>query len=106
MFANKGLPMIDANDGGSVLRMHESLMKAYNCSKNVDTIINGHTPANTTWADPKEFAEFNHDFRTWAQGALKSRKAPEAQAAEWKVPEKDEGYSQRVSTMLGGLADA
>ena len=38
--------------------------------------INGHTPANTTWADLKEFAEFNQDFLTWAQGQLKAGKTP------------------------------
>src|SRR5205807_1367070 len=56
IFANKGLPLIDGANGGSVLHIHESLNKAYNGIKNVDTIINGHTPANTTWADLKEFA--------------------------------------------------
>jgi cyclase len=104
IFANKGLPLIDAANGGSVLHIHESLMKAYNGIKNVDTIINGHTPANTTWADLKEFADFNHDFLTWAQGALKSGKTPEAAAAEWKVPEKYKGYSQTAPTMFGGMA--
>src|SRR4029077_7617835 len=51
IFANKGIPLIDSDNGGSVLQIHESLTKAYNGIKNVDTIINGHTPAQTTWAD-------------------------------------------------------
>src|SRR6266481_2807176 len=72
IFANKGLPLIDAANGGSVLHIHETLDKAYNGIKNVDTIINGHTPANTTWADLKEFADFNHDFLTWAQAELEA----------------------------------
>jgi cyclase len=104
IFANKSLPLIDAANGGSVLHIHESLNKAYNGIKNVDTIINGHTPANTTWADLKEFAEFNHDFLTWAQAELKSGKTPEAAAAEWKVPEKYKGYSSSVPAMFGGMA--
>ena len=52
----------------------------------MDTIINGHTPANTTWADLKEFADFNHDFLTWAQGELKAAEydygEPEHQQAD------------------------
>jgi len=103
IFANKGLPLIDGNNGGSVLHIHETLTKAHNGIKNVDTIINGHTPANTTWADLKEFAEFNQDFLTWAQGQLKAGKTPEQAAAEWKVPEKYKGYATTVSTLMGGL---
>jgi cyclase len=103
IFANKGLPLIDADNGGSVLHIHESLTKAYNGIKNVDTIINGHTPANTPFADLKEFADFNHDFLTWAQAELKAGKTPEAAAAEWKLPEKYKGYSPAVPALFGGL---
>jgi cyclase len=103
IFANKGVPLVDGNNGGSVLHYSETLTKAYNGIKNVDTIINGHTPANTTWADLKEFADFNKDFLTWAQTALKSGKTPEQAAAEWKVPEKYKGYSSTVSQLMGGL---
>jgi glyoxylase-like metal-dependent hydrolase (beta-lactamase superfamily II) len=103
IFANKGLPLIDGANGGSVLHIHESLTKAYNGIKGVDTIINGHTPANTTWADLKEFADFNHDFLTWAQAELKAGKTPEQAATEWKVPAKYTGYSPNVAALFGGL---
>jgi glyoxylase-like metal-dependent hydrolase (beta-lactamase superfamily II) len=104
IFANKGLPLVDAANGGSVLHYPDTLTKAYNGIKNVDTIINGHTPANTTWADLKEFIDFNKDFLTWAQGELKAGKTPEAAAAAWKVPEKYTGYSATVSPLFGGVA--
>jgi glyoxylase-like metal-dependent hydrolase (beta-lactamase superfamily II) len=103
IFANKGLPLIDGANGGSVLHIHETLDKAYKGIKNVDTIVNGHTPANTTWADLREFADFNKDFLTWAQAELKAGKTPEAAAAEWKVPEKYKGYSTTAPTLFGGL---
>jgi cyclase len=103
IFAGKGMPLVDGNNGGSVLHYSETLMKAYNGIKNVDTIINGHMPAQTTWADLKEFADFNKDFLTWAQAELKAGKTPEQAAPGWKVPEKYKGYSQTVSTMMGGL---
>ncbi len=103
IFANKGLPLIDGANGGSVLHIHESLNKAYNGIKGVDTIINGHMPANTPWADLKEFADFNHDFLTWAQAELKAGKTPEQAAGEWKLPEKYKGYSANVSPLFGGL---
>ena len=104
LFASKSLPLVDADNGGSVLHYPETLNKVLGGIKNVDTLINGHMPATTTWADLKTFAEFNQDFLTWAQGALKSGKTPEQAAAGWKVPEKYAGYSSTVSPLFGGVA--
>ena len=104
IFAGKGVPLVDGNNGGSMLHYSETLTKAHNGIKNVDTIINGHTPANTTWADLKEFADFNNDLLTWAQDELKAGKTPEQAAAGWKLPEKYKGYSGTVSPMMGGMA--
>ena len=104
LFAGKGLPLVDANNGGSVLYYPETLNKGYNAIKNVDTVINGHNNTTTTWADVKQFADFNQDFLTWAQGELKAGKTPEQAAGEWKVPAKYEGYSSQVAALFGGLA--
>jgi len=104
LFASKSLPLVDADNGGSVLHYPETLNKVLGGIKNVDTLINGHMPATTTWADLKTFAEFNQDFLTWAQGALKSGKTPEQAAAGWKVPDKYAGYSSTVSPLFGGVA--
>jgi glyoxylase-like metal-dependent hydrolase (beta-lactamase superfamily II) len=104
IFAGKSVPLIDGNNGGSMLHYSETLMKAYNGIKNVDTIINGHTPANTTWADLKEYADFNKELLTWAEGELKAGKTPEQAAANWKMPEKYKGYSGQVSQLMGGMA--
>jgi cyclase len=104
IFAGKSMPLVDGANGGSVLHYSETLMKAHNGIKNVDTIINGHMPTQTTWADLREYADFNKDFLTWAQEQLKAGKTPEAAAAEWKMPEKYKGYSATVSPMMGGLA--
>ncbi len=51
MFASKGIPTVDGDNGGSMLHYAETLTKAINGIKNVDTIINGHSNATTTWAD-------------------------------------------------------
>ena len=60
-------------------------------------------PAQTTWADLKEFGDFNKDLVTWMQAELKAGKTPEQAAAEWKLPEKYKGYSATISTLMGGL---
>ena len=103
IFAGKSVPLIDSANGGSMVRVSETLMKAHDGIKNVDTIINGHTPAQTTWADLKEFSDFNKELADWMRAGLKAGKAPEALAAEWKLPEKYKGYSANVSALMGGL---
>jgi len=103
LFAGKGLPLVDGANGGSVLHYAESVNKGYNGIKNVDIVINGHSNTTTTWADVKQFAEFNQDFLNFAQAGLKSGKTPEQIAADWKVPEKYTGYSSQVAALFGGL---
>jgi glyoxylase-like metal-dependent hydrolase (beta-lactamase superfamily II) len=105
IFGNKGLPIIDAANGGSVLHIATTLNKAHTEIKGVDTIINGHMPTQTTWADLKMFADMNQDFLTWAQAELKAGKTPEAAAPGWVMPAKyvSAGYSATASTMFGGL---
>ena len=46
-FPNKSLPIMDANNGGSGVDYPNTLTKASRID-DVDTIINGHTPAQTT----------------------------------------------------------
>ncbi len=53
IFAGKGVPLIDGNNGGSMLHYSETLTKAHNGIKNVDTIINGHTPAQHDLGGPE-----------------------------------------------------
>ncbi|MFN7979452.1 MAG: MBL fold metallo-hydrolase [Vicinamibacterales bacterium] len=103
IFAGKNLPLIDTANGGSQLQIADSLTKAYNGIKNVDTIINGHMPTQTTWADLKEFAEFNREITTWMQAELKAGKTPEQAAAAFTFPTKYQGYSSTISPMMGGL---
>jgi cyclase len=103
MFASKGIPTVDGDNGGSMLHYAETLTKAINGIKNVDTIINGHSNATTTWADLKEYADFNKEFIAWAEGELKAGKTPEQVAADWKLPTKYQGYSPTVGAIFGGL---
>ena len=98
------MPLIDTANGGSMLRISDTLSKAHDGIKDVDVIINGHTPAQTTWGDLKEYSTFNKDLVDWMRAGLKAGKTPEQLAAEWKLPEKYKGYSANVSAMMGGLA--
>jgi len=106
IFASKSVPLIDEANGGSMLEISDSLLKAYNGIKNVDTIINGHAAAETTWADLKEYSDFNKDLVAWMQSELKAGKTPAQAAAEWTLPDKykSKGYASQVGANFGGLA--
>jgi cyclase len=98
LFQGKAVPLVDPDNGGSFLHYDETLNKAHAGISNVDTIINGHMPTQTTWADLKTFAAFNRDVRMWAEAGLKAGKTPEQLADEgWKVPEKYSGYPAEVA---------
>jgi glyoxylase-like metal-dependent hydrolase (beta-lactamase superfamily II) len=93
-FAGKSLPIMDGKNGGSGARYADTVEKALNGVKGVDTIINGHTPAQTTPADMKEFVSFMRDFVAFVQAGKKAGKTPADLAKEWKTPEKYTGYAQ------------
>ena len=93
VFAGKGLPIMDQNNGGSGVQYAATVRKAADQLKNVEWIINGHMPAQTTIADMREFADFVSDFVTHVQAAKKAGKTAAQAVAEWKNPEKYKGYS-------------
>jgi cyclase len=103
MFASKGIPTVDGDNGGSMLHYADTLTRAIGGIKNVDTIINGHSNTTTTWADLQEYAAFNKEFIAWAQGELNAGKTPAQVAADWKLPAKYQGYSPTVGAIFGGL---
>jgi glyoxylase-like metal-dependent hydrolase (beta-lactamase superfamily II) len=92
-FANKGQPFIDRASGGSGVAFGETIGKAAQGIRNVDTIINGHSPTTMTWADFVEWGEFNRYFLSHARESLKAGKTPEQAMADFKLPEKFKGYT-------------
>jgi cyclase len=92
-FASKDLPLADLNNGGSVVHFGETLTKAIGTLKNVDTVIGGHQPLVTP-KDLQEYADFNKDFVTWAQGEMKAGKTVDQAVAEYKTPAKYNGYAE------------
>jgi len=88
-FASKGFPIVDANNGGSVVEYGKTLAKAASTIKNVDTIINGHiTTGPTPFADLQVYADFNNDFVAYVQDAIKAGKTADQAATDYKFPEK------------------
>ena len=92
IFARKGTPLLDMNNGGSGVLIGETLGKAAAGIKNVDTVITGHSTV-MTWADFQEFGEFNRAFLSAVQGAVKAGKMVDQALADLKLPEKFSAYS-------------
>jgi glyoxylase-like metal-dependent hydrolase (beta-lactamase superfamily II) len=93
VFPNKGLPIMDKNNGGSAVEYANTVRKALKGVPNVDVLINGHTPANTTPGDMAQFADFVAEFVAFAQVGKKAGKSAEQVAKEWATPAKFAGYA-------------
>jgi hypothetical protein len=92
VFARKAVPLIDADNGGSGVEFAATVRKAVAAAKNVDTIINGHMPAQTTPAEMGEYADFVADYVAHVQAAKKAGKTAEEAAKTWVTPAKYKGY--------------
>jgi glyoxylase-like metal-dependent hydrolase (beta-lactamase superfamily II) len=90
-FAGKNVPLLDANNGGSGVEYPDTLMKVHNGIQNVDTIITGHS-TQMTWAELREFAEFNRDFREAVRAGKQAGRTVDQIASAWTVPAKYAGY--------------
>jgi cyclase len=92
-FANKGQPLIDRNNGGSGIAYPETIRKAATEIKNVDTVINGHSPVTMKFQDLVDFGEFNRLFLEHARASLKAGKTPEQAMMDLKLPDKFKEYN-------------
>jgi len=100
VFAWKGLPYVDAGNGGSVMEGGKTIGKALATVKNVDTIINGHIPTST-WNDLKEYQQFLSEFAAYADAAAKAGKTPAQAADGWTLDPKYKGYVASVAAGVG-----
>jgi glyoxylase-like metal-dependent hydrolase (beta-lactamase superfamily II) len=92
IFSGKNLPLLDRNNGGSGVAIADTLNKAANTVKNIDTIITGHSN-QMTMDDLREYVQFNRDFMMAVQTGKKAGKSVDQVASEWKMPEKYKGYA-------------
>ena len=92
VFAAKGTPFIDRNNGGNGVLFPETLAKAAAGIKDVDTVIPGHSPV-TTFATFVEYGEFMKAVVAAATEAKKAGKTVDQGAAELKLPEKFKDYA-------------
>jgi cyclase len=94
VFAAKGLPGMDSNNGGTGVGYTATLTKAADFAdkNNVQTIVSGHFNTMTTRADLREFIQYVGDFVKFAQDGKRSGKSVDEVTAAWKTPAKYAGY--------------
>lgn len=92
IFATRGLPFLDVNNGGSGVAIGDTLTKAANGIANVDRVITGHTDT-LPWRDFVDYAEFNRLFLEHARTSRAAGRTVEQAAADLKLPEKFSAYN-------------
>lgn len=107
LFAGKGTPIIDTNNGGSGVEYPMTLKKAAASIRGVESVIPGHA-AVTDWNAFKEYGEFIHDLVSAVEQAKKNGRTADQAAAELKLPEKYKDYALgrlkgNVNTIYGEL---
>jgi glyoxylase-like metal-dependent hydrolase (beta-lactamase superfamily II) len=100
-FPNKGVPIMDANNGGSGLAYPDTIARAA-ALPNVDTVITGHAASTVTMADVKEYSDFNRAFIDAVRAAKKAGQTIDQVVNSWKVPERflKSGYQQPQAERL------
>jgi hypothetical protein len=86
-------------NGGSGLAIADTLTKAADTIKNIDTIITGHSSTMTV-ADLREYAQFNRDFANDVRAAKAAGQSAEEVAKDWKIPAKYAGYATPTPVRL------
>jgi glyoxylase-like metal-dependent hydrolase (beta-lactamase superfamily II) len=104
-FAGKTTPIVDTNNGGSVVEYGKTLAKAAKSVKNVDEIITGHANVRMKMSDLQDYADFNDSFVAWVRDEIKAGKTLDQAVAEYKVPPQFEskGFSAPTQGPFGGV---
>jgi glyoxylase-like metal-dependent hydrolase (beta-lactamase superfamily II) len=100
-FPNKGMPIMDMNNGGSGLDYADTIAKASGLT-GIDTVITGHNATTVTIADVKMYSEFIREFVDAVRTAKKSGRTIDEFAKTWKVPERftTAGYAQPAEARI------
>ena len=91
IFLGKRVPFLDAANGGSGVAIPDTLQKAHDAIRGIDTIITGHS-TQMTWADLNEWAAFNRDFLTMVRTGHAEGRSVDEMAAAWTPPARYAGY--------------
>jgi glyoxylase-like metal-dependent hydrolase (beta-lactamase superfamily II) len=97
LFAREGAPSIDMAAGGSGVKYPDTLRKAANGIKDVDTVILGHRSITMPWSAFVEYAEFNAVFLAAVREQLRAGKTAGEAFAGLTLPEKFKKYDMEAA---------
>ena len=100
IFLGKRVPFLDAANGGSGVDIGDSVQRAHDTIRNIDTIITGHSTQQMTWSDLAEWAEFNRDFLEVVRSGHAAGRTVDEIATSWTMPAKYVGYD---GSNVGGI---
>ncbi len=98
LFGWKGAPYIDMANGGSGVEYGETVLAVADGITGVDTVIPGHSDV-MTWADLREFGEFNRDFLAAVRRGIAEGKSAEETAASLNLPDRYANYAMSRGTL-------
>lgn len=97
VFAQKGAPIVDTNNGGSAVQYGETIAKAASGIKGVDRVIPGHITGPDlvqSWQAFVDYGEFNRLMVEHARRSMKDGKPAEQALKDFTLPEKFKDYQQ------------
>jgi glyoxylase-like metal-dependent hydrolase (beta-lactamase superfamily II) len=101
VFATKGIPLIDSDNGGSGVAYPQTIERAAAAIKNVDRVITGHSDV-MSWQDFVDYGEFNRDYLNHALAARAKGETADQAAADFKPQDKFKAFS--LNAFRGGPA--
>ena len=90
-FLGKRVPFLDAENGGSGVAIPDTLQRAHDEIRDVDTIITGHS-TQMAWSDLNEWAAFNRDFLAMVRQGREAGRSVDEIANAWMIPSQYAGY--------------
>jgi hypothetical protein len=99
------VPYIDVNNGGSGVSYPETLEAAASGISGVDTVIPGHSPV-MTWADFREFGQFNRDFLTAVQREKAAGRSAAEAAENLNLPARYANYAMSRGQLTSAAMNA
>ena len=104
LFAWKGTPFIDTNNGGSGVEYPDTVLGAADGITGVDTVIPGHREISS-WADFREFGEFNRDFLAAVRRGMAEGKSAQETTDSLNLPARYADYQLQVGQIASAAAN-
>lgn len=102
-FGGKFLPALARNSGGDGVEYPNTLTRALPLTRDIDTIITGHSGGLARPQDLEVHRDFMRDFLESTRQAKKKGLTAAAAAKAWRLPARYAGYEAEPARILGAM---